>query len=277
MVASSVLWPGAHEIAHVHLPAPDAAGHGRVHRRVAQVQLRLGDGGAVGLDGRRGLVDRRPGGVRGGGRRLDRRLVRLDGGRGAARERLGLVKGLGRHELARGERPVALHLLARIGQVRLVAGELRLGLGEVGDGLGELRARLGVIGLVARELGHRLGERGEKRLLVDHEEELAFLHVGAVDELPLGEEALDPRPDVHGLHADEGAHELAVERHALLHGRRDLQRRRRRRRGLLLALARREQEEPGEHGDAPSAGRGEPGHFRSCSSLARSSRPFLSG
>ena len=172
----------------------------------------------------RGLVDRRPGGVRGGGRRLDRRLVRLDGGRGAARERLGLVKGLGRHELARGERPVALHLLARIGQVRLVAGELRLGLGEVGDGLGELRLRLGVIGLVARELGHRLGERGEERLLVDHEEELAFLHVGAVDELPLGEEALDPRPDVHGLHADEGAHELAVDRHALLHGRRDLQR-----------------------------------------------------
>ena len=32
---------GAHEIAHVDLPAPDAAGHRRVHRRVAQVQLRL--------------------------------------------------------------------------------------------------------------------------------------------------------------------------------------------------------------------------------------------
>ena len=131
--------------------------------------------------------------------------------------------------------------------------------------------RLGVIGLVARELGHGLGERREEWLLVDHEEDLAFLHVGAVDELPLGEEAFDPRPDIHGLHGDEGPHELPVERHALLNGRHDLQRRRRRRRGLLLALARREQEEPGEHGDAPSAGRGEPGHFRPCSSLARSS------
>ena len=158
-------------IAQVDLGAPDR-GPGRVHLRLGGedvrlvVGLRLLDAGAVGLDLRLALLAIRLG------------PVELLARAGLALHEVAGPRLLdpGQHQERLVERQLRLGDLAGLGLLGLLQGRLRLG-----------QVRLGQL------------ELDPERLLVDGQEELALLDVGALLEVPLLEEPLDPRPDVDRL------------------------------------------------------------------------------
>ena len=104
----------------------------------------------------------------------------------------------------------------------LAAREISLGEGEVG-------ARLG-------EVGAHLVERDLKRLVVDDEQKIAFLHHLAVGETDLGEIPGNARANLDQINGDEAADILVLIDDRALHRRRYGHRRRRWSASLLLAL-----------------------------------------
>ena len=178
---------GADEVAQLDLGQANPAVDRREHPTVAQVDLGIGD------------PSFRPGDVRPGGD--DVRLV----------VRLGLLQagliGLDLRRVLLAERLLALDILDRGGvplQQRLLTPHLDLGEREHRlaerelcrrdlPRLGVARLLQGGLGLLQCRLG--LGEFGLEGLLVDDEQELALLDVGALPEVDLLEEPAHPGAD----------------------------------------------------------------------------------
>ena len=170
----------------------------------------------------------------GGLGRLDRSL-RQEDSRALVEDRVlergcgGLDVGGGR--LFPGDRRVQILLRDRLllGE-RTVTGHVLTDLAEVGLGLIELGARTiddrDVVG--ARQIGLRLGELGAGELqrrpvffLLDHEQHLTLLDLGALPEPHLLEHAGDTSPDLHGRHRLGARHEVAQDRRVALYHPRD--------------------------------------------------------
>jgi hypothetical protein len=200
--------PLADEVAGVDGELADDAGHRGLDHGVLEVQLGLSHRGLGRLDGRFGELDGR---ALAEDRVLERGFGTLDpGGRDLllGDRRVQILLG-NRHRL--GERTIAGHVLSGLAEVGL--GLIELGAGPIHHRdvprPSQIRLRLGE--LRARRLQRRL-----VLVLLDHEQHLAPLDLGALPEPHLLEHARDPGPDLDGGDALGSSHELGGDGGGLL-------------------------------------------------------------
>ena len=200
--------PFADEVASVDGDLADDPRDRRLHGGVPEVQVGLNHGGLARFDGRLGELN--AGALTQDGV-LEPGFSRLNPGSGRLLTRDGGVQVLLRNRLLLDQRTVARN-------VGLVLPEISLRLIELGARTIHDRGVLG-----ASQVGLRFGELGAGRLqrrpvfvLLDHEQHLATLNLGALLEPHLLENALDSSPDLDGGNALRLGHELGGDLDAAL-------------------------------------------------------------
>ena len=199
----------AHQVPAVHLDFADDPGDGGLDGRVAEIQLRLGDGGLGRLDRGIGELDL---GALGELGILEGSLGPFHAGRGHFLRGLGGVQILLRDRPRLGQRPVPGDVTAGLLEIGLALVELGLGTRDdrgvpcprgVGLGLGELSAR----GLERRRVF--LGLDDEERL--PRRDLRAFLERHPLDHTG------DAGSHFHGGHRFRAGREVTHDGHRVLH------------------------------------------------------------